>query len=221
MLENIHWIIFFLIKKKKYKFILYKKLDLDFYLRDDVIQISKELLGKFLFSKADGIITGGMIVETEAYKGINDKASHAYKNKINNKNRVMYRSGGISYIYLCYGLHYLFNIITNKKTIPDAILIRAIEPTKGLKKIIERRMISSNKYNLTNGPGKLSKALNINKTNNGKCLINSKIWLEDRKITINNSMINSKKRIGIDYAEEYTNKKWRFYIKNNPWVSVK
>ena len=200
---------------------MYKKLDLDFYLRNDVIQISKELLGKFLFSKSDGIITGGMIVETEAYKGINDKASHAFNNKITSKNKAMYNNGGVSYIYLCYGLHYLFNIVTNKQTIPDAILIRAIEPTKGLKKITERRKISSNKYNLTNGPGKLTQALNIKKIDNGKCLVNSKIWLEDRKITIKDSMIHKTKRIGIDFSEEYANKKWRFYIKNNPWISVK
>ena len=130
---------------------MYKKLDLDFYLRDDVIRISKELLGKFLFSKSDGIITGGMIVETEAYKGIKDKASHAFNNKITSKNKAMYNNGGVSYVYLCYGLHYLFNIVTNKQTIPDAILIRAIEPTKGIKQIISRRKISSNEYNLTNG----------------------------------------------------------------------
>ena len=200
---------------------MYKKLDLDFYLRDDVIQISKELLGKFLFSKSDGIITGGMIVETEAYKGIKDKASHAFNNKTTSKNKTMYNNGGVSYIYLCYGLHYLFNIVTNKQTIPDAILIRAIEPTKGLKKIIERRKILSNEYNLTNGPGKLTQALNIKKTDNGKCLINSKIWLEDRKIKIKDSMIHKTKRVGIDFSEEYATKKWRFYIINNPWISVK
>ena len=200
---------------------MYKKLDLDFYLRDDVIRISKELLGKFLFSKSDGIITGGMIVETEAYKGIKDKASHAFNNKITSKNKAMYNNGGVSYVYLCYGLHYLFNIVTNKQTIPDAILIRAIEPTKGIKQIISRRKISSNEYNLTNGPGKLSQALNITKIDNGKCLVNSKIWLEDRKIKIKDSMIHKTERIGIDFSEEYANKKWRFYIKNNPWVSVK
>jgi len=200
---------------------LYNKLDLDFYLRNDTIQISKDLLGKFLFTKSKGIITGGMIVETEAYTGITDRASHAYNNKKTTRTKTMYKNGGIAYIYLCYGIHHLFNIVTNQIEHPQAILIRAIEPTKGLNKIISRRKIKSNQYNLTNGPAKLTKALKIDLNDNNLCLINSRIWLEDRKILIRNSNIIKTTRIGIDYAGEYADKPWRFYIKDNPWVSVK
>jgi len=200
---------------------LYNKLDLDFYLRDNTIQISKDLLGKFLFTKSKGIITGGMIVETEAYTGINDRASHVYNNKKTTRTKTMYKNGGISYVYLCYGMHHLFNIITNKKKHPHAILVRAIEPTKGLKKMISRRNIKSNQYNLTNGPAKLTKALNIDLNDNNICLVNSRIWLEDRKNFLLDSNIIKTTRIGIDNAGEYVNKPWRFYIKNNPWVSVK
>ena len=200
---------------------MYNKLDLDFYLRNDTIQISKDLLGKFLFTKSKGIITGGMIVETEAYTGITDRASHAYNNKKTTRTKTMYKNGGISYVYLCYGMHHLFNIVTNQIEHPQAILIRAIEPTKGLNKIISRRKIKSNQYNLTNGPAKLTKALKIDLNDNNLCLINSRIWLEDRKILIRDSNIIKTTRIGIDYAGEYTDKPWRFYIKDNPWVSVK
>ena len=200
---------------------LYKKLDLDFYLRDDVVQISKELLGKFIFTKSNGIVTGGMIVETEAYLGMHDKASHAYKNKKTKRTITMYKNGGIAYIYLCYGIHHLFNIVTNTEKHPHSILIRAIEPKKGIDKIIKRRQIKSNKYNLTNGPAKLSQALNININDNECCLVKSKIWLEDRRISISNSNIIETKQIGLEYAKEDSKKPWRFYIKNNPWVSVK
>ena len=200
---------------------LYKKLDLDFYLRDDVVQISKELLGKFIFTKSNGIVTGGMIVETEAYLGMHDKASHAYKNKKTKRTITMYKNGGIAYIYLYYGIHHLFNIVTNTEKYPHSILIRAIEPTKGIDKIIKRRQTKSNKYNLTNGPAKLSQALNININDNECCLVKSKIWLEDRRISISNSNIIETKRIGLEYVKEDSKKPWRFYIKNNPWVSVK
>ena len=116
-----------------------EKLELNFYLHHNVIEISKNLLGKFLMTNINGQITGGMIVETEAYSGITDKASHAYNNRKTNRTKVLYKKGGIAYIYLCYGIHYLFNVVTNTINIPHAVLIRAIEPTDGIDIICSRR----------------------------------------------------------------------------------
>ena len=137
-----------------------------YYCNKDTIQLSKNLLGKKLVTNINNKLTSGLIVETEAYLGINDKASHAYSGKKTNRTNIMYHKGGVAYVYLCYGMHSLFNIVCNIKNIPHAILIRAIEPIDGIDIMKSRRKI--NGVNLTNGPGKLSKALGITKMNNNQ-----------------------------------------------------
>ena len=185
----------------------------------NVIDVSKQLLGKVLATQIDNTITSGIIVEVEAYKGIEDKASHAYNNKRTPRTKIMYQNGGVSYVYLCYGMYYLFNVITNVKNIPHAVLIRAIEPLDGIDKMQYRRNIKDKLYNLTNGPGKLSIALGIDKNLNGKSLLSDKIWIQDNHIKIKEKDILSSPRIGVDYAMEDAKLPYRFYINNNKWIS--
>jgi len=188
-------------------------------LNKNVIDVSKQLLGKVLATQIDNTITSGIIVEVEAYKGIEDKASHAYNNKRTPRTKIMYQNGGVSYVYLCYGMYYLFNVITNVKNIPHAVLIRAIEPLDGIDKMQYRRNIKDKLYNLTNGPGKLSIALGIDKNLNGKSLLSDKIWIQDNHIKIKEKDILSSPRIGVDYAMEDAKLPYRFYINNNKWIS--
>ena len=194
------------------------KLNKEFYERSNVLLISRELLGKVLCTNYNGKLTSGIIVETEAYAGVIDKASHAYNNKKTNRTKIMYDSGGVAYIYLCYGIHHLFNVITNSKNIPHAILIRAIEPINGIETMLTRRNKKNKDYTLTSGPGSLTKALGITINDSGKSLMSNLIWIENQKnIPINN--IISSPRVGIPYAQEHIHNPWRFRIKNNPWTS--
>ena len=196
---------------------MYSKLPESFYIREDVIQLSKELLGKVLVTHIDGIITSGMITETEAYHAPEDKASHAYNNRRTPRTEVFYNTGGIGYVYLCYGIHNLFNVVTNKQDIPHAILIRAVEPLEGIDHMMQRRKKVKLDKTLTAGPGALSQALGINKIHNKISLLGETVWIEDRSIKVE-SIIETT-RVGIDYDEEYIDKPWRFYIKGNKWVS--
>ena len=189
------------------------KLPLDFYTDEDTINIAKQLLGKVLYTNIDNVICSGIIYETEAYCGIEDKACHAYNNKITNRNKVMYLHGGVSYIYLCYGLHHLFNVVTNKKNIPHAVLIRAIKPLEGIKQILKRRRQKKLIPNICNGPGNSSQAMGIKTELNGQLLNGNIIWIEDLNIKIEQHRVESSPRIGIDYAQEYANMPWRFFIK--------
>jgi DNA-3-methyladenine glycosylase len=195
------------------------KLSKEFYLRDDVIQISKELLGKILYTNINGKLTAGMITETEAYKAPQDKASHAYGGRRTDRTRIFYEEGGISYVYLCYGIHNLFNVVTNKKDQPHAILIRAIEPIEGVEYMLERRNAKKVSTALTCGPGSMSQALGIKKNHNQIDLSGNEIWIEDKGIVLTEKEILKGPRIGVDYAAEYALKKWRFGIKNNKWIS--
>jgi len=195
------------------------KLTREFYERDDVLTIARELLGKCLFTKLDDKVTAGIIVETEAYAAPLDKASHAYNNKRTSRTEIFFGRGGFSYVYLCYGIHHLFNVVTNKTDIPHAILIRAIEPVEGLSTMAIRRQKSQTNYSLTSGPGALSMALGINKRHNGIDLQENKIWLEDTSIRYANCQIQKGPRVGIAYAEEWADKPYRFKIKDNPWTS--
>lgn len=194
------------------------KLPLDFYIKNNVVKIAKDLLGKVLYTNLDGVITGGLIVETEAYSW-KEKGCHAYNNRKTNRNAIMFERGGYSYVYLCYGMHYLFNVVTNVEGVADAVLVRALEPLSGEQEMLLRRGKISNKLHLTSGPGKLSKALGIDRTLNGKSLLDNEIWIEDigRKIAPKNVVIGP--RIGIDYAGEDALLPWRFSIRGNPWVS--
>jgi len=188
------------------------KLDNSFYQRDDVVKIAKELIGKCIFTNFNNNLTAGIITETEAYKGIIDKASHSYGNKRTKRTEIMYHDGGIAYIYLCYGIHSLFNIVTNKKDIPDAVLIRSIVPYYGLTTILSRLNKVKYKTNYTNGPGKVTKALGINYKHTGIDLNKNIIWLENIRYVFNKEDIIIGKRIGIDYAEEDSLLPYRFKL---------
>lgn len=197
------------------------KLSEQFFQSTDVVSISRDLLGKFLVTNFDGQPTAGRIVETEAYRGPDDKACHAHLNRFTKRTKVMFEAGGVAYIYLCYGIHHLFNVVTAKKDMPHAVLIRAIEPTDGIELMQQRRNMNSVKPQLTAGPGVMSRALGIDKSFTGISLTHpdSPIWIEDRQLPIDPEAICSGPRIGIDYAEECKDWPWRFWIKNNKWVS--
>ena len=188
------------------------KLSKDFYLRDDVIQISKDLLGKYLFTKIDNKITAGIITETEAYAGVSDKASHAYNNRRTNRTEIMFAEGGVSYVYLCYGIHHLFNVITNVKDTPHAVLIRAIKPIEGIDLILKRRNIIQLHNKIANGPGTVSQALGILTKHNGLNLTGNKIWIEDKGIKVMKKDIVLSPRVGVAYAEEDAKLLYRFNI---------
>ena len=195
------------------------KLPQSFYLDNNVIEISQSLLGKILVSNIDNTITCGMITEVEAYLGSNDKASHAYNNKRTDRTKAMFLKGGIAYIYLCYGIHHLLNVVIGEKDIPHAILIRSIQPRDGINTMLNRRNFKDLKKELTNGPAKLTKALGINMEFNCISLSSNKIWIEDHDITINKKDILSSSRIGVDYAGEDAKLPYRYYINNNKWIS--
>lgn len=196
-----------------------KKIPQSFFLREDVIKISRELLGKFLFTRFNEKLTGGMIVETEVYGGATDRASHAFNYRRTKRTEVFYSEGGIVYIYLCYGIHHLFNVITNRKNIPHAILIRAIEPVEGIDLMMKRRKKVNIDFSLTAGPGSLSEALGIKTTHTGISLQENKIWMEDHGIKISALNIVASPRVGVHYAKEDAKLPWRFRIRNNRWTS--
>ena len=178
------------------------KLTKDFYLREDVVELSMELLGKELCTKINGTLTSGIITETEAYEGITDKACHAFGNRRTKRTETMFAEGGVAYVYLCYGIHHLFNVVTNKAETPHAVLIRAIEPVKGTETILKRRNAQALKKGLTSGPGTMSQALDITTQLNGTDLCGNKIWIEDNGFKVPDHNIEIGPRIGVDYAEE-------------------
>jgi DNA-3-methyladenine glycosylase len=191
------------------------KLPLKYFQQDDVVALSKEILGKVIYTKINGKTTAGIITETEAYAGINDKASHAYGGKITKRNEVMYHNGGVAYVYLCYGLHYLFNVVTNIKNIPHAILIRSIYPILGIEEILRRRNLKHLSKNSTIGPGKVTQALGINLSHNGILLNGKQIWIENRGIIIPENKINVGTRIGVEYAQEDALLPYRFWVNHS------
>ena len=199
-----------------------RKLGIDFYQRANVLQIAKELLGKILVTKWDGIETSGRIVEVEAYNGIIDKASHAAGGRRTNRNEVMYGKGGVAYVYLCYGIHHLFNVVTNERETPHAILIRALEPLKGIDTMLERTNKKQIDHTLTRGPGNVSKALGISfKHHTGYSLLSKDLFIAEDDFVLNKKDLAASSRIGVDYAGEDAGLPYRFYIKGNPFVSGK
>ena len=188
------------------------KLPLDFYQKEDVLEISRQLLGKILLTHFDGEITGGIITETEAYRAPEDRASHAYLMKRTKRNEVMYQAGGICYVYLCYGIHALFNVVTHQKGVPHAILIRALQATIGIETMLSRRKKVKLDNSLTAGPGALTEALGIKTVHNGISLLGDQIWIEDHGIIISCEDIVASPRIGIDYAGEDALLPWRFRL---------
>lgn len=192
----------------------------EFYLDDDVVGISRNLLGKVLYTCIDNKVTAGKIVETEAYCGKMDKASHAYPNRMTSRNAVMFEDGGVAYVYLIYGIHYMFNVVTSLQGTPNAVLIRALEPIIGVETMCERRG-KTRPEKVTSGPGSLSHAMGIDLNLYGCSLQSRTIWIEDPGIKINKGQIITTTRVGVDYAAEDAFLPWRFYLKDNPWVSRK
>jgi DNA-3-methyladenine glycosylase len=195
-----------------------KKIELSWYQNEDVTLMAKQLLGKILCTQIEGVLTKGIIVETEAYSGHDDMACHANNQKKTKRNQVMFSSGGRAYIYLCYGIHYLTNIVTNKEGSADAVLIRAIQPIEGTENMLKRRNMKKLEKRLTAGPGVLSKALGISMLQYGTLLNGSEIWIEEGQY-VDDPDIISTTRIGVEYAGKDALKPWRFYLKENAWVS--
>ena len=195
------------------------KLPVSFYQGDDVVSISRSLLGKYLFTCIDGLISGGYIVETEAYNGAVDRASHAYGNRLTKRTETMFREGGIAYVYLCYGIHEMLNVVTSTEGHAQAILIRAIEPTAGIEAILLRRGMEKIKSNITAGPGSVAKALGIDRKLNGISLQSDELWIEDRGLSFTDDQIAAVPRIGVAYAGQDALLPYRFYVKGNIYVS--
>lgn len=195
------------------------KLNVTFYLGADVVEVAKNLLGKKLCTFIDNQFTAGIITETEAYEGITDKASHAYGGRYTNRTQVMYRKGGISYVYLCYGIHHLFNVVTNVEGTPHAVLIRAIRPTDGNEFMQQRRNKKQLNKLLTSGPGALTQALGITTTHSGLHLSDNTIWIEDSGIILHPEQIKATTRIGVNYAQDHALWPYRFYIKDEEHIS--
>lgn len=196
-----------------------KKLALEFYMQPNVCTVAKKLLGKVLCTNINGSVTKARIVETEAYDGIHDRASHAWNNRRTNRTSVLYETGGISYVYFCYGLHHLFNVVINKKEIPQAVLIRAAEPIAGIETMLKRRNMKILHERITKGPACVCEAMCINLKLNGKSLVGKNLWLEDDGFKLTASEIVTTTRIGVDYAGKDALLPYRFYIKGNPFVS--
>jgi DNA-3-methyladenine glycosylase len=189
----------------------------------DVTSLAKDLLGKYLVSQIGGNICSGKIIETEAYRGPDDRACHAYNNRITPRTEVMYEAGGVAYVYICYGMHHLMNVITGPRDHAHAVLIRALEPVDGLDIMADRRKLPFGDTRLTKGPGTLSKALGITSEHNGIMLYDrsSLIWIEDRGVKISSQEICSGPRIGVESAGEAALWPWRYFVKGNKYVSAR
>lgn len=196
-----------------------KKLPIQFYVRPDVVLIAKELLGKIIVTNFNGVITSGRIVETEAYVALTDRASHSFGGKRTARNEHMYASAGTAYVYVCYGMHHLFNVVTNKKDIPDAVLIRAVEPMKGIDTMLKRTGKIKRDHSLTKGPGNAAKALGISRINSGLHLRKDEIYIADDGFEIEQELIGMSRRIGVESAAEAALLPYRFYVKGNKYVS--
>lgn len=198
-----------------------KKLSFSFYNRPDVVKIAKELIGKIIVTRFGGITTSGRIVETEAYAGEIDRASHAWNGRRTNRTEIMYSKGGNAYVYLCYGIHHLFNVVTNQQDIPHAILIRAVEPLEGIDTMLKRTGKKKLDYTLTRGPGNVSKALGIYTHHTGWNLQSDELFIAEDDYVLKKNDIIATPRIGVDYAGDDAKLPYRFILKNNLYVSGK
>ncbi|HEX7691006.1 MAG TPA: DNA-3-methyladenine glycosylase [Sediminibacterium sp.] len=198
-----------------------RKLPPAFYERKNVCTVARELLGKTLVSYFDNILTAGKIVETEAYNGSTDKASHAWNGRRTERTEIMYRHGGVAYVYLCYGIHHMFNVVTNVADIPHAILVRALEPVTGVEHMLVRTHKTKPDTSLTKGPGNVAKALGIHTRHTGTDLQSNHLFIADDGTRISRSSILATPRIGVDYAGEDALLPYRFVVKGNPYVSGK
>jgi DNA-3-methyladenine glycosylase len=195
-----------------------RKLPREFYARQNVVTVARELLGKLLVVPAnDGSRVSGMIVETEAYRGPEDRASHAYGGRRTKRTETMYQPGGTVYVYFVYGMYYQFNVVTNIRDTPHAVLVRALQPLEGIENMRDRRQTHSDR-NLTSGPGKLCIAMGIDRKLDREDLLGERVWIEEGE-KIPRTRIATGPRVGIDYAEGWIEKPWRFWLKDNPFVS--
>ena len=195
-----------------------RKLPREFYARQNVLTVARELLGKLLVVPANnGSRVSGMIVETEAYRGPEDRASHAYGGRRTKRTETMYQLGGTVYVYFVYGMYYQFNVVTNIRDTPHAVLVRALQPVEGIENMRDRRQTHSDR-NLTSGPGKLCIAMGIDRKLDREDLLGERVWIEEGE-KIPPPRIATGPRVGIDYAEEWIEKPWRFWLKDNPFVS--
>jgi DNA-3-methyladenine glycosylase len=194
------------------------KLPREFYTRLNVLTVARELLGKLLVvPTTNRKRVSGMIVEVEAYRGPEDRASHAYGGRRTKRTETMYQPGGLAYVYFVYGMYYQFNVVSNVQDIPHAILVRALQPVEGIE-VMRKRRHTQPDHNLTNGPGKLCIALGIDRNLDRADLLGNRVWLEEFE-TIKPARIAKGPRIGIDYAEEWVDKPWRFWLRDNSFVS--
>ncbi|MFQ5983293.1 MAG: DNA-3-methyladenine glycosylase, partial [Woeseiaceae bacterium] len=198
--------------------LIFMKLPREFYVRDDVVQISRDLLGKVLCTKINGEVTKAVITETEAYAGVTDKASHAYGDRRTKRTEPMYTEGGTAYVYLCYGIHHLFNVVTNEAGTPHAILIRAGRPLEGSEAMMKRRSKEVLDRSLLGGPGSLGQALGITTDFSGVSLLDDQIWIEDQQISVDSDAVISGPRVGVDYAAEDARLPYRFKIEDFPQI---
>lgn len=196
-----------------------KKIGLDFYTRKDVVAIAKDLIGKIIVTKFKGITTSGRIVETEAYVAHVDKASHSFGGRRTARNEHMYAKPGTAYVYICYGMHQMFNIVTNEKDIPDAILVRAVEPLTGIDTMLQRTGKQAMDFTLTRGPGNVGKAFGIFKKHSGLNLLGNEIYLADDGFQMKENEMGSSKRIGVEGAFPDSELPYRFYVRGNKHVS--
>jgi DNA-3-methyladenine glycosylase len=190
-----------------------------FYERSNVVTVARQLLGKILITDLPGGLTSGRIVETEAYNGIVDRASHAWSGRRTRRTEVMFGPGGTAYVYLIYGIHHLFNVVTNKSDVPHAVLIRALEPLVGIPVMLKRTGKPRLDHTLTRGPGNLSRALGLLTTHTGTSLHGHDIWIGDDGYRPRRGGIIATPRIGVDYAGEDASLPYRFFLKGNPYVS--
>ncbi|HSZ32655.1 MAG TPA: DNA-3-methyladenine glycosylase [Puia sp.] len=198
-----------------------RKLKRSFYDRDDVVKIARELLGKILVTKVNGVRSSGRIVETEAYAGFKDRASHAFGGRRTTRSEHLYGAPGTIYVYICYGMYHLFNVITNKKDIPHGVLIRALEPLEGLEHMQKRTDKFSEDYTITKGPGNLSRAMGMSKLHSGCDILSEEIFIEDDGLRYKKNQIVVTKRIGVDGAGKDAELPYRFIVRDNPYVSAK
>ena len=195
-----------------------KKLSQSF-LQKPTLDVAQALLGKYLVVRLGKNILAGKIVETEAYIGEDDLACHASKGRTP-RTEMLYQKAGTAYVYLVYGMYHCFNIVTEHADFPSAVLIRAVEPTEGIEEMQKRRRQKA-LHNLASGPGKLCMALGITKRINGKTVLGSALYIEDRGEIVPQKDIIKAKRVGVDYAKHCKDYRWRFYIKGNGFGSKK
>jgi DNA-3-methyladenine glycosylase len=199
--------------------ITYEKLPLDFYQRGNVLDVARDLMGKILVTRWNREITSGRIVEVEAYEGVIDRASHAFGGRRTSRNEIMYRDGGFAYVYLCYGVHHLFNVVTHFENTPHAVLIRALEPLEGMDLMLERSGKQRVDRTLARGPGNLSRALGITTAHTGHLLTGDRMYLASDGFTYADDEIGRSPRIGVEYAGPHALWPYRFFVKGHPNVS--